>query len=80
MAARWPGPVAATVELHIEQGPVLDRSGPTIGVVTAIAAQQRGTIVITGLNGLQHKTVHISGALLTLFEKRIHGALFGRWT
>jgi hydantoinase/carbamoylase family amidase len=48
MAARWPGPVAATVELHIEQGPVLDRSGSTIGVVTAIAAQQRGTIVITG--------------------------------
>ena len=48
MAARWPGPVAATVELHIEQGPVLDQTGPTVGVVTAIAAQQRGTIVITG--------------------------------
>jgi hydantoinase/carbamoylase family amidase len=48
IGARWPGPVAATIELHIEQGPVLDRTGLTIGVVTAIAAQQRGTIVITG--------------------------------
>jgi len=48
MVVRWPGSIAATVELHIEQGPVLDRTGPTIGVVTAIAAQQRGTIVITG--------------------------------
>jgi allantoate deiminase len=48
IGARWPGRVAATIELHIEQGPVLDRTGMTIGVVTAIAAQQRGTIVITG--------------------------------
>lgn len=47
-AARWPGPVAATVELHIEQGPVLDSTGPVIGVVTAITGQQRGTITITG--------------------------------
>lgn len=48
MAARWSGPVAATVELHIEQGPVLHRSGTRIGVVTAITGQQRGRVSITG--------------------------------
>ena len=47
-AARWAGPVAATVELHIEQGPVLATRGPVIGVVTAITGQQRGTITVTG--------------------------------
>lgn len=45
---RWKSPVAATVELHVEQGPVLHRSGPVIGVVTAITGQQRGIITITG--------------------------------
>lgn len=44
----WSGPVAATVELHVEQGPVLDRSATPIGVVTAISAQQRGTITVGG--------------------------------
>lgn len=48
LAARWTGPVAAVIELHIEQGPVLDRMGVPIGVVTAITGQQRGTITITG--------------------------------
>ena len=40
--------VAATVELHIEQGPVLDAESIPIGVVTAVTGQQRGTVVITG--------------------------------
>ncbi len=48
-ATQWDGPVAATIELHVEQGPVLDRTGPVIGVVTGIAGQQRGVITITGL-------------------------------
>lgn len=48
MNARWSGPLAATIELHVEQGPVLDRTGSKIGVVTAIIGQQRGTITITG--------------------------------
>ena len=39
---------AAFVELHIEQGPVLDASGVPVGVVTAITGQQRGTIEVTG--------------------------------
>ena len=36
------------VELHIEQGPVLDVSGIPVGVVTAITGQQRGTIEVKG--------------------------------
>ncbi len=38
----------AFVELHIEQGPVLERAGEPLGVVTAIAGQARGTVVFEG--------------------------------
>jgi alcohol dehydrogenase (nicotinoprotein) len=82
--------VAATAEeaqeliLQLTEGVGADQALITVGLVSEEvvsaafdAIRKRGTIVITGLNGLQHKTVHISGALLTLFEKRIHGALFG---
>jgi len=36
-----PGSVHAYVELHVEQGPLLERSGNRIGVVTAIAGIER---------------------------------------
>jgi len=38
----------AFVELHIEQGPVLERAGEPLGVVTAIAGQARGSVVFEG--------------------------------
>jgi allantoate deiminase len=38
----------AFVELHIEQGPVLERAGAPLGVVTAIAGQARGSRVFEG--------------------------------
>ena len=38
----------AFVELHIEQGPVLERAGEPLGVVTAIAGQARGAMVFEG--------------------------------
>jgi hydantoinase/carbamoylase family amidase len=38
----------AFLELHIEQGPVLERSGEPLGVVTAIAGQARGAVVFQG--------------------------------
>jgi acetylornithine deacetylase/succinyl-diaminopimelate desuccinylase-like protein len=38
----------AFVELHIEQGPVLERLGEPLGVVTAIAGQARGSVVFEG--------------------------------
>ena len=41
----------AYVELHIEQGPVLERSGVRLGNVTAIAGQRRFEIDVTGEAG-----------------------------
>ncbi len=38
----------AFLELHIEQGPVLERGGEPLGVVTAIAGQARGAVVFEG--------------------------------
>ena len=38
----------AFLELHIEQGPVLERLGEPLGVVTAIAGQARGLKVFAG--------------------------------
>jgi hydantoinase/carbamoylase family amidase len=46
--ATWEHGAAAVVELHVEQGPVLDTAGVAVGVVTAITGQQRGTIEVTG--------------------------------
>jgi hydantoinase/carbamoylase family amidase len=39
---------AAFLEVHIEQGPVLERAGEPLGVVTAIAGQARGAVVFEG--------------------------------
>jgi len=38
----------AFVELHIEQGPVLERAGEPLGIVTAIAGQARGDVTFEG--------------------------------
>ncbi|HWB21569.1 MAG TPA: M20/M25/M40 family metallo-hydrolase [Gaiellaceae bacterium] len=38
----------AFLELHIEQGPVLDRMDAPLGIVTAIAGQARGEVVFSG--------------------------------
>jgi len=46
----YPAP-AAYVELHIEQGPVMERSGARLGVVTAIAGQRRLGARISGTAG-----------------------------
>jgi hydantoinase/carbamoylase family amidase len=52
----WPslnrrGRVAAYVESHIEQGPVLLNEGLPVGVVTAIAGGSRIRVTVTGLAG-----------------------------
>lgn len=47
-AARGPGGIAAFVELHIEQGPVLEREGLPIGVVTDIVGIRRVAFTVTG--------------------------------
>lgn len=46
-----PGYYAAFVELHIEQGPILEREGIDIGAVTAIAAPAALRVTLTGEGG-----------------------------
>lgn len=47
-AQRSPGSIHAYVELHIEQGPILDRKGLSIGVVDAITGLFKWEITLTG--------------------------------
>jgi beta-ureidopropionase / N-carbamoyl-L-amino-acid hydrolase len=44
-------PPAAYLELHVEQGPVLERAGVRLGVVTAIAGQRRLQVTVEGTPG-----------------------------
>ena len=50
-AARAPGELLAYVELHIEQGPVLERLNLPVGVVSAIAGATRLAARLTGMAG-----------------------------
>lgn len=50
-ARRNPGDLIGYYEVHIEQGPALERDGVPLGVVTAIAGQTGGRIVFTGEAG-----------------------------
>ena len=43
--------VAAYLEIHVEQGPVLERAGERLGVVTAIAGARRYRVDVTGEAG-----------------------------
>lgn len=46
--ARQPGDIAAYIELHVEQGAILDREGLSIGVVEGIVGIKRWNITIDG--------------------------------
>lgn len=48
-AARRTDSIHAFVELHIEQGPVLDREATTIGVVEGICGLRRWEVTLTGI-------------------------------
>ncbi len=68
----------------LTQGVGADQALVTVGVVTedvvaaAFAAiRKHGTMIITGLAGPGQKNIQIPSFELTLFEKRIQGALFG---
>lgn len=50
-AVRQPEQIAAYLEVHIEQGPVLEQEGLGVGVVTAIAGATRMVASITGEAG-----------------------------
>jgi len=49
--ARRGAEVAAFIEIHIEQGPVLLDAGRAVGVVTGIAGSRRSLVEVTGLAG-----------------------------
>ncbi|MDB5632702.1 MAG: allantoate amidohydrolase [Tardiphaga sp.] len=50
-AARAPGELLAYVELHIEQGPVLEAEKLPVGVVTAISGATRLAVELRGMAG-----------------------------
>ncbi len=49
--ARAPGSLKAYLEVHIEQGPVLESEDEAVGIVTTINAQSRARIRVTGEAG-----------------------------
>ena len=49
--ARPPADIAGYLEVHIEQGPVLDREARPLGIVTGIAGSTRARIEVTGIAG-----------------------------
>ncbi|HWT30129.1 MAG TPA: Zn-dependent hydrolase, partial [Propylenella sp.] len=50
-ARRKPGEFRAYLEVHIEQGPVLEAEDLAVGTVTAIAGQTRANVVVQGVAG-----------------------------
>ncbi|MDQ8728684.1 allantoate amidohydrolase [Bradyrhizobium sp. LHD-71] len=50
-AARAPSDYLAYLELHIEQGPVLEAEGVPVGVVTAISGATRLAVTLEGMAG-----------------------------
>ena len=49
--ARKKGALIGYVEMHIEQGPVLEAEGLPVGIVTSINGVTRGTIGVRGVSG-----------------------------
>ena len=50
-AARDPNDLIGYIEVHIEQGPILDAAGEPLGIVTSIQGQSRGTFTLSGVAG-----------------------------
>jgi allantoate deiminase len=48
---RHKGEIAAYLELHIEQGPILEAQGLALGAVTAINGSVRSVVTVTGFAG-----------------------------
>ncbi|AEV73561.1 oxidoreductase, Rxyl_3153 family [Mycolicibacterium rhodesiae NBB3] len=75
---------AADTVTELTWGQMADQAIITVGtvdeqVVTDAfnAIGRGGTVVITGLANPEKLTVHVSGGVMTLFEKTIKGTLFG---
>jgi alcohol dehydrogenase (nicotinoprotein) len=75
---------AAATVAELTWGHMADQALITVGtveeeVVTSAfnVIGKGGTVVITGLANPEKLTVHVSGGIMTLFEKTIKGTLFG---
>ncbi|WP_007024538.1 NDMA-dependent alcohol dehydrogenase [Saccharomonospora iraqiensis] len=75
---------AAATIAELTRGQMADQALVTVGVVDEQvisdafdAIGKGGTLVVTGLADVEKLTVHVSGGVLTLFEKTIRGTLFG---
>jgi allantoate deiminase len=76
--ARSPTRTVGYVEVHIEQGPVLERSHHAVGIVTAIAGTTRGSVQIKGTSGhagtvpmrLRHDALIAAAEMLVAIEIR----------
>jgi Zn-dependent alcohol dehydrogenase len=69
---------------ELTRGVGADQARVTVGIVTqdvidaAFAAiRKHGTVIVTGLAGPGKKNIQLSSFELTLFQKRLEGALFG---
>ena len=81
------GSLAAYVEVHIEQGPVLLNEGLALGVVTSIAAGIRNTMKVSGEPGhagtvpmtMRHDALAAAAEMIVAIEKRCKagGSLVG---
>jgi len=75
---------AAELVHQLTNGVGADKAIVTVDVVTSEvvtnafnAIRKGGTVVVTGLADPTKNTIELPGAILTLFEKRIQGSLFG---
>jgi len=69
---------------ELTRGVGADKAIVTVGVVDSTvvtnafnAIRKGGTVVVTGLADPTKNTIELPGAILTLFEKRVQGSLFG---
>jgi len=69
---------------QLTRGVGADSAIVTVGVVKEDvvesafnAIRKGGSVTVTGLGNMTEKTIHLNGSMLTLFQKRIQGTLFG---
>jgi S-(hydroxymethyl)glutathione dehydrogenase/alcohol dehydrogenase len=78
------GAAAQELVTRLTNGVGADKAIITVGIVDEVVVEEAfnvirkgGSVTVTGLADPTKKTINISGALLTLFQKTIQGTLFG---
>jgi S-(hydroxymethyl)glutathione dehydrogenase/alcohol dehydrogenase len=79
-----PGNDAVDLAMQLTDGVGADKAIVTVDIVNEEVVSQAfnairkgGTVVITGLADPMKPTIHLSGAIMTLFRKEVKGTLFG---